>query len=95
MLTDTSTLSSNGIDPRGGSSIFNDDATNLKFYRDAVSGTNTLKAASASDISGGTVIKSNTWNSDNLWIKHFLHKSSYILVLVYVDDCIIISWDQK
>ena len=57
---DTSTLSSKGIYPRGGSSIWNDDATNLQIDRDTVSSTNTLKAASASDIAGGTVIKSNT-----------------------------------
>ena len=78
---DISTLSSDGIDPRGGSYICNNDVTNLQIDRDAVSSTNTLKAASASDISGGTVIKSNTSNSDNFWIKNFLHKSSDILVL--------------
>ena len=92
---DTSTLSSNRIDPRGGSHICNDDATNLQIARDAVSSTNTFKAASASDIAGGTAIKSNTSNSYNFWIKNFLHKSSDILVLVYVDDCIILSRDQK
>ena len=41
------------------------------------------------------MIKSNTSNSDNLWTKNFLHKSSDILVLVYVDYCIILSRDQK
>ena len=41
------------------------------------------------------MIKSNTLNSDNFWINNFLHKSSDILVLVYVDDCIILSLDQK
>ena len=92
---DTSTLNSDGIDTRGGSSICNDYANNLKIDRDAVSSNNTLKAASASYIAGGTVIKSNTSNSDNFWIKNFLHKSSDILVLVYVDDCIILSRDQK
>ena len=91
----TSTLISDGIDPRGGSSISNDDAANTQIYRDAVSSSNTLKADSASDIAGGTVIKSNTSNSDNFWIKEFLHKSSDILVLVYVDKCIIISRYQK
>ena len=60
-----SNLSSDGTDPRGSSYICNDDATNLKIDRDAVSSTNTLKAASASDTAGGTVIKSNTPNSDN------------------------------
>ena len=73
----------------------NDDATNLQIDRDAVSSTNTLKAASASDIAGGTVIKSNTSNSDNFWIKNFLYKSSDILVVVYVEDCIILSRYQK
>ena len=63
--------------------------------RDAVSSTNTLKAASASDIAGGTVIKLNTSSSDNFWINIFLHKSSDILVFVYVDDCIILSRYQK
>ena len=94
-MEDTSTLSSDGIDPRGGSSISNDDAANPQIDRDAVSSTNTLKAASTSDIAGGTVIKSNTSNSDNFWIKNFLHKSSDILVLVCVDDCIILIRDQK
>ena len=51
--------------------------------------------ASASDIAGGTVIKSNTLNSENFWIKNFLHKSLDVLVLVYVGDCIILSQDQK
>ena len=88
---DASTLSSDDIDPRGGSSICNDDATNLQMDRYAVSSTNTLKAASSSDIVGGTVIKSNTSNSDNFWIKNFLHKSSDILVIVHFDDCIILS----
>ena len=91
----TSTLSSEGIDPRGGLYICNNNATNLQIDRDTVSSNNTLKAASASYIAGGTVIKSNTSNSDNLWIKNFLHKSSDILVLVYVGDCIILSWYQK
>ena len=63
--------------------------------RDAVSSTNTIKAASASDIAGGTVIKSNTSNSENFWIKNFLHKSSDILVLVFVDNCIILSRYKK
>ena len=47
------------------------------------------------DFAGGTVIKSNTSKSDNLWMKNFLHKSSDILVLLYVDDYIILSRDQK
>ena len=72
-----------------------DDASNPKIDKDAVSSTNTFKAASDSYIAGGTVIKSNTSNSDNFWIKNFLHKSSDILVLVYVDNCIILSRDQK
>ena len=31
----------------------------------------------------------------NIWIKNVLQKSSDILVLVYVDDCIILNLDQK
>ena len=54
---DASTLSIDGIDPKGGLSIWNYDATNLQIDRDAVSSTNTRKAASASYIAGGTVIK--------------------------------------
>ena len=92
---DTSTLSSDGIDPRGGWSICNDDADNSQIDRDAVSSTNTLKSASASDIAGVTMIKSNTLNLDNYWINIFQHKSSDILLLVYVDDRIILSLDQK
>ena len=92
---DKSTLSRDSIDPRGGSYICNNDANNLQIDIDAVSSTNTIKAAAASDITGGTMNKSNTSNSDNFWIKNFLHKSSDILVRVYVDDCIILSRYQK
>ena len=80
---DTSTLSSKGIDPRRGSSICNDDANNLQNDRYAVSSTNTLKAASASDIAGGTVIKSYTLNSDSLWIKNF-----FTQVFRYLSTCV-------
>ena len=92
---DTSTSSRDVINPRGGSSICNDDAANPQIDRDAVSSTNTLSAASASDLAGGTASNSDTSNSDNFWIKSFLHKSSDVLILVYVDDCIILSRDQK
>ena len=54
-----------------------------KFERDAISSTNTLKVASASDIAEGTVINPNTSNSDNFWIKSCLQKSSDVLVLLY------------
>jgi len=91
---DTSTSSSDVINPRGGLSICNDGSANPQIDRYAASCTNTLKAASVSDIAEGTVIESNTSNSDNFWIKSFLHKSSDVLVLVYVDDCIVLSRDQ-
>ena len=51
--------------------------------------------ASVSDIAEGTVINPNNSNSDSFWIKRFLHKSSAVLVYMYVDGCIMLSPDQK
>ena len=64
------------------------------------------KSGTRTDRKGGTFISNNEdanskaketsiARTDNIWIKNFIESSSDIIVLVYVDDCIILSRDKK
>ena len=71
---------------------FNSSATNptIKFVTETKSSAN-----SASNSQEDTTNKSSITSTNNIWVKNFIESSLDIIVLEYVDYCIIFSRDKR
>ena len=76
----------------GRASIYNGT---LKGY-DADMNPNTRSSDTAPALNGnGELTNADKPHSGNYWIDHFLNRSSDVIILVYVDDCIILSRNKQ